>query len=347
LDGILMQETDFPVEVLVHDDASTDSTPAILEEYRLRYPELIRIIQQSVNQRSRGQKILQLVVPECRGEFVAICEGDDYWTDPKKLQIQHDLLRDEPAAQICFHDCSTVGDENGAWVIKHETIWPRNEVTIEDLLNGNPAMTCSAFFSCKAFPKDPEFFRGLKMGDLPLWIIYSLRGRVLWIHRNMGNYRLHRGGSWSNKSQSQMHLEIFECIAAMGRLLPSQLSELHRSSLARHLARFAVHLDKEQEDGVGGVMSVPANQLGLGFAELEVFCTEYMNRSSWVFESGSETRLLLLKGHLAELGCSEEDSDTILSKYREKQFPEETSERDPSNKSNSWLGKLMEYIQRL
>ena len=230
---------------------------------------------------------------------------------------------------------------------KQETTWTRDEVLTEDLLEGNPAMTCSAFLRSRAFPRDPEFFRKLKMGDLPLWILYSLKGPLLWIHRNMGVYRLHSAGSWSNKPQSQMHFGIFECIASMGNLLPPRLAPVHRSAVARHLARYAVHLDKEQIDGGGGGISLSDDEPVLGFAEWEVFCDEYMKRSSWVFESGIETYLPFLKGHLAELRCSGKDSETILSKYHDKPLPNEGPQKVTSNKSKSWLGKLTEYIQRL
>jgi hypothetical protein len=334
------------VEVLVHDDASTDSTPAILEEYSIRYPGLIRVIRQSVNQYSQGHRILPLVVPECRGEFVAICEGDDFWTDQTKLQLQQDLLREHPNVSACFHDSTTIRQENEAWVAEFNTTWPRDEVLTEDLLEGNPAMTCTAFLRSEAFPRNPELFQGLKMGDLPLWIFYSLKGPILWIHRNMGAYRLHGAGSWSNKPQSQMHYAIFECIAGMGEL-PSRLGVLHRSAVAMHLARYAVHLDKEQEGKAEVPISRPMIQPALGLAEWEVFCDEYLNRSSWVFDGRSETCLPLLKRHLTELGCSGEQFETMLSKHYGKATPEETPENAPSIKPKSWFGRIREDIERL
>ena len=103
IESFLMQETTFPVEILIHEDASTDSTPAIVAEYAARYPKLIRAIIQRVNQYSRGNRPLQLMGQMSRGKYVAICEGDDYWTSEAKLQIQFEMLEARPDASACVH----------------------------------------------------------------------------------------------------------------------------------------------------------------------------------------------------------------------------------------------------
>lgn len=93
LDGFVMQQTTFPIEIIVHDDASTDDTAAIIRKYENRYPHLFRNIYQAENQYSKGVNIWrQLFANYCRGKYIAICEGDDYWTDPMKLQKQVDFL---------------------------------------------------------------------------------------------------------------------------------------------------------------------------------------------------------------------------------------------------------------
>ena len=93
LEGVLKQETDFKYEILVHDDYSTDGTADVVQEYADRYPERIRFIRQTENQYSRGVDIVRdVLLPQSRGEYIAICEGDDYWTHPKKLQMQVPML---------------------------------------------------------------------------------------------------------------------------------------------------------------------------------------------------------------------------------------------------------------
>ena len=105
LDGFLAQDTDFPFEVLVTDDASTDGTTAILREYQERYPEVIRFFHQEKNLFSQGINNYEAVMyPNTRGEYVAYCEGDDYWSDPSKLRRQVAFLDAHPEYSACVHN---------------------------------------------------------------------------------------------------------------------------------------------------------------------------------------------------------------------------------------------------
>ena len=95
LDGLVMQQADFDFEAIVHDDASTDGSAAIIREYAEKYPEIIKPIYETENQYSKGDGTLDRIMnaaihPEAR--YIAVCEGDDYWTDPFKLQKQVNLL---------------------------------------------------------------------------------------------------------------------------------------------------------------------------------------------------------------------------------------------------------------
>jgi glycosyltransferase involved in cell wall biosynthesis len=105
LEGFLMQETTFPFEIVIHDDASTDGTPEIIREYRDRYPWLIRPIFQTENQfRKEGiYPFWTYLYPAARGKYIAECDGDDYWTDPLKLQRQFDFMEAHPDYAMCHH----------------------------------------------------------------------------------------------------------------------------------------------------------------------------------------------------------------------------------------------------
>lgn len=104
LDGFISQKTSFEYEVFVHDDASTDNTASIIKEYADKYPNIIKPIFQIENQYSRGQKIVKnIILPKMHGKYVAICEGDDYWTDSAKLQRQYDALESHPECSISTH----------------------------------------------------------------------------------------------------------------------------------------------------------------------------------------------------------------------------------------------------
>lgn len=104
LEGFLMQETDFPFEVLIHDDASTDRTADIIREYEKKYPEIIKPIYQTENQYSQGLRTAKNNYVRAQGEFIATCEGDDYWIDKHKIQKQVNILRIETNCNVCFHE---------------------------------------------------------------------------------------------------------------------------------------------------------------------------------------------------------------------------------------------------
>lgn len=111
IDGFLMQRTTFPVEILIHDDASTDKTASIVHEYEIKYPKIIKVIYEKENQykiKKHHEKINALI----KGKYIAICEGDDYWTDSNKLQMQVDFLESHPDYSMCFHGAEVKYDDD-------------------------------------------------------------------------------------------------------------------------------------------------------------------------------------------------------------------------------------------
>jgi len=104
LESFLMQKTSFPVEIIVHDDASTDNTSKIVKDYEVNFPHLFRNIYQTENQYSKGKSMFAgFVFPKARGKYIALCEGDDYWTDPLKLQKQVEFLEENEEYILSFH----------------------------------------------------------------------------------------------------------------------------------------------------------------------------------------------------------------------------------------------------
>lgn len=116
LDGFLMQQTDFPFEVIIHDDASTDGTTTIIKEYAAKYPDIIKPILQVENQYSKYHDfnlIIQNCFEKCQGKYIAFCEGDDYWTDPLKLQKQVDFLEKHKEYGMIYSDFDLKDEKSG------------------------------------------------------------------------------------------------------------------------------------------------------------------------------------------------------------------------------------------
>jgi len=117
IESFLMQKTNFPFEIIIHDDASTDGTIDVIKSYAEKYPDIIRLIIQEKNQYEQGMKngflfgydpLARSVLPIAKGKYIALCEGDDYWTDPDKLQKQVDFLEKNPDFIMCYHHCQTL-----------------------------------------------------------------------------------------------------------------------------------------------------------------------------------------------------------------------------------------------
>jgi len=143
IEGFLMQKTDFPFEIIIHDDASTDGTADIIRKYEEQYPGIIKTICQTENQYSQGKKpMAEFVFPKARGKFIALCEGDDYWTDPLKLQKQVDFLENNPEYVVCYHDVVSLeadGSFNNQYLLDHR----KCDYTSDEMIKGAwiPTMT--------------------------------------------------------------------------------------------------------------------------------------------------------------------------------------------------------------
>ena len=143
LDGFLIQKTNFPFEVLIHDDASTDDTAGIIKEYEAKYPDIIKPIYQVENQYSKGLDInIVYNLPRARGKYIAMCEGDDYWTDPLKLQKQVDFLESHTDYSMCFHSVWKL--ENGNTT--HFVNIAKSEISVWDIINNWLVPTCSVLY---------------------------------------------------------------------------------------------------------------------------------------------------------------------------------------------------------
>jgi hypothetical protein len=196
LDGFLMQETDFNFEILINDDASTDGTTDILREYEQESNGRIVVNYQNENQYQKGVRgmMTKYLLPRAKGEYIALCEGDDYWTDPHKLQRQVDYMRANPECSICFHPV-TVHYENSE---KSDEVYPENHdnFTLELLLETNYMQTNSVLY--KNLRNYEHLAENVIPNDWYMFIYHALKGDIGFIDEVMGVYRRNPSGVWSS-----------------------------------------------------------------------------------------------------------------------------------------------------
>lgn len=193
LEGFLMQKTNFPIEIIVHDDASTDGTDDIIREYALKYPELFKVILQEENQYSKGVDVLSLVFERSAGKYIALCEGDDYWTDPLKLQKQVDFLEKHEEFSMCFHRAAIVQEINGPIWLSASQLEAR-EYSAEELFSTWLVPTASILYRRQVNDIPIKHSSDIMNGDIVLVLKCCSMGRVMALEDEMSVYRMHAGG---------------------------------------------------------------------------------------------------------------------------------------------------------
>ena len=210
LDGFLMQKTNFPFEVLIHDDASTDGTADIIREYAKKYPDIIKPVLQTENQWSRGVSISKIFQwPRITGEYVAVNEGDDYWTDPYKLQKQVDFMDAHPDYSVCFHPVRVTWEDGSA----PDRIFPtkkyrfnRQTLVLSDLLRHNFIQTNSVMYRWRKDCID-VYPNGILPGDWYLHLLHAQVGKIGFIPDVMSVYRRNAGGIWTGAYKTDAWFE--------------------------------------------------------------------------------------------------------------------------------------------
>lgn len=265
LDSVLRQRTPFPVEVIVSEDFSTDRTRAVIEGYRDRYPERIRLLLSERN--LNDNTVLSRALTAARGEYVALLDGDDWWTSTEKLARQVRVLDADRAATICFHNVEVVYEDRHIRPHPYHLDRPVHTVSkgrprprsgLEDLIGGNFIQTCSVMFRASALGDIPEWYAALPVGDWPLYILLAGKGHILYLDDVLAAYRVHAQGYWSarlstNKDVADIE-RLLETYAVLDRHLSGRYhdiverdsSYLHRAAAAallrqRRISRALVH----------------------------------------------------------------------------------------------------------
>lgn len=213
LNGFLSQITQFPFEILIHDDASEDGTAEIILEYQKLYPDIIKPVIQKNNKYSQGISInYEYNYPRARGKYVALCEGDDYWIDPYKLQKQFIALESNPNINICAHSAYQISPSGEVhkmcFYTNREKIFSVNDVILG---GGGFLPTASLFYRIEIITKTGEFFKkygGFINGDVILQFLASIKGGVLFLPDPGCVYRQFTENSWSHRMQTEYDYNV-------------------------------------------------------------------------------------------------------------------------------------------
>ncbi|WP_428305365.1 glycosyltransferase [Lacipirellula sp.] len=228
IESALAQRVDFPLEIVIGEDCSTDRTREIVRDFARRYPETIRPRLPAKNQ--GGSPNFVNTFAECRGKYVVILEGDDYFLNPNKLQIQADKLDERPDWAIHFHPVKCIYSDG----ITGADVWPdnfdREEATIHDLFEDNFIPTSGCMFRNRLFDRLPDWFTQTNLGDWPLNILNAAHGNIGFTKEPMSAYRKHAGGLWTGMDRGRQLMLTFR----MFSMIDHHFGGKYRDEIYKH-----------------------------------------------------------------------------------------------------------------
>ena len=227
INSFLMQETLFPFEIIIYDDGSTDTNRQIISDYAEQYPNIIKTIFPEQNQYQYHKRVnIDFIFEHARGKYVAICEGDDYWIDPLKLQKQYDALEQNPEIDLCLHPAYLLDEMSQKRVgeIGRYPVDLNNPIiSFDDVVNkpNGQLATASSFFRASKVPLLKAFFETSQASifDIFLHMLTAYKKGAYLLPETMSVYRINVPGSWnSNKAKFGLDNHVFKRAEAFGYL---------------------------------------------------------------------------------------------------------------------------------
>ena len=221
IDSVLMQDVDFAYELVIGEDCSTDNTKSIVMDYQSRHSDKIRLLP---SDRNLGMmRNFERTYRACRGQYLSILDGDDYWTSTEKLKRQVKFLDENPDFSLCF---SRINIERDG-VVNHNEWAPvvaKDISDLADLVEENFIPSCSVTYRMGLVPRFPEWMFSLCIGDWPLHILHAQHGKIGFLREIMAVYREHHTSSWSSKAVARKYGEIIKAYICIDKHLNHRFS---------------------------------------------------------------------------------------------------------------------------
>lgn len=239
ISSFIEQKTTFPFEVIIHDDASLDKTPIIINKLKEKHPNIIKVIHQQQNTYNNGINTDKInIYPEVSGKYIAFCEGDDFWTDTDKLQKQYEFMELNSDYTLCFHGVQIINNRKEK--ILNRTIGPigggNQEFKLYDVGKSGFIHISSMFLKADLLKHDiPEwvyFIKGGIGGDLKIAIYSALKGRVYYIDQIMSSYRIGVNNSLMDRMRKSYSVDMK---LEYEKLIIRLLEEIKENSDSRNL----------------------------------------------------------------------------------------------------------------
>ncbi len=239
IEGALMQKTNFDYEILIGEDDSSDDTRKICKQYAKKYPDKIRLFLNNrknviyIDGHPTGRWNFINLLKNAKGKYIALCEGDDYWTDPHKLQKQVNFLEQNAKFVICHHNVKIIY-ENSKKKSRLSNTNQKEISTIEDLFKKNFIYTASCCFRNGLIKKFPLWYIDVMPGDWPLFILLAQYGNIKYINETMAVYRMHSGGIWAFRPEKIKLLSVITMFNKINEHLNFKYNKLIKLRLSNY-----------------------------------------------------------------------------------------------------------------
>lgn len=254
VESVLAQKTNFPVEILIGEDDSTDGTREICQALAEAYPDRVRLFLRSekdkiyIDGEKTGRHNFLSNLQAARGKYIALLDGDDYWTDPGKLQKQVEALERDPSLRICF--CGVIIDQKGEKHLYKAVPPGKDTFKAEDLARNCFIQTCAVMFRHPGFESVPSHFYQTPFLDYALYLHLASGGNILYLNEPMAVYRFHQDGFWT---LTRKETQIRKLWLFLDRVIPSYQGiiranlERQRMELVHRLARHHIRYKENQK----------------------------------------------------------------------------------------------------